>query len=77
MADFDTQDLSLDDPSIDALFYRISQAEVAVVMAQRRRALMQRALPPNTYTTAELVEEARRSIKLADDMTALEGRWKF
>jgi hypothetical protein len=77
LSDPEIEDFRLDDPTIEALFYRLNEAEVAVVMAQRHQALIRQGLPAGAYTNAELIEEARRSIKLADDMAALAGRWKF
>jgi hypothetical protein len=46
LSDPEIEDFRLDDPTIEALFYRLNEAEVAVVMAQRpygkdcRRALI-------------------------------------
>ena len=46
-------------------------------MAQCQQALVRHQFLPSTYTTAKQIEEARRFIRLADDVIALVNRWKF
>ena len=77
MADPQIQDFRQVDLTIKTLFQLLNEIEIEAVMAQRRHALLKQGLPASAYTNAELIEEARISIKLADDLAALAERWKF
>ena len=77
MTDPQIQDFRQDDPTIEALFQHLNELEAAAIMAHRRHALITQGLPTSAYTNAELIEEARLSIKLADDLAVLAERWKF